>query len=186
MLVVDNVVVSDEILTEKFFCDISICKGACCIDGDAGAPLTNEEIGDIYNNLGQIKTLICEDSIKTLDEGEVWVFNQVGNWATPCLKSGECVYSINENGCLICAIEHARNNNTISFHKPISCSLYPIIRRNYPDFITLKLDRRDTCSSAFKKGLEMNVPVYIFLKEPLIRLLGVDWYNKLLSSIGSI
>ncbi len=176
---VENTLISSEIFSVNFVCHLEKCKGACCIEGDRGAPLDKEEIEKINHNLKHIKHFMSAEGLELLmiegfHEGE-----EINDFATTCLSSGECVFVYKENGILGCAMEKAYKAGLTDYYKPMSCHLYPIRINKVGDFDAVNYHEWSICKSACSFGNELNVPVYQFLKEPLIRKFGEPWYNEL-------
>lgn len=174
-----NTLVSTEIFENDFICNLSKCKGACCIEGDRGAPLSKKENELLLRNIDKIKPFmearqIALSDLEGFSEGE-----EIDDIATNCLPTGECVFAFRENGVLSCVIEKAENLGAIDFKKPISCHLYPIRLGKVGDFISVNYDRWDICKDACTFGAEHKTSVFQFLKNPLIREFGEDWYNEL-------
>ena len=180
MIEVGSVLVSEELFKEEFVCNLSKCKGACCIHGDAGAPLEPHEekvLNDVYY---QVMPYMTAKGIATIEEVGTTVIDADGDLTTPCVDGHkECAYVTWENGITKCAIEKAYEQGDVSWQKPISCHLYPIRITAYPEFDMLHYDRWHICSDACKLGKELSVPVYQFLKNPLIRKYGEAWYTEL-------
>jgi Protein of unknown function (DUF3109) len=185
MFVVDNVVISDEIVNTYFACDIGKCKGACCKCGDSGAGVTVSEIDEIHINLNLILDNITEKALNTIKSNgsKVWDYDPIGRFVTLLQDTSECVFGYNEGSVLYCAIEKSYRDNKITFNKPLSCHLYPIKYLEYNDFEVLSMHKWDICDSAFENGKEQGVLVYEFAKEPLVRKFGKEWYQKLLIEI---
>jgi len=179
MIQIDDKVVSSEILKNKFCCDITQCKGLCCVHGSSGAPLTKQE-GDILNKiLPQITPYMVPEGIKAVKQQGTSVIDIDHDLVTPLVDDKECAYVVFEDGIAICAIEKAWLNKRVDFRKPISCHLYPIRIKEYPTFTALNYDVWDVCAPARKLGENKGLPVYRFLKDALIRAYGTDFYNQL-------
>lgn len=180
MIEIENILVSKEVFNNDFVCNISKCKGACCIEGDLGAPLKEEELAvldDIYDEVAPYLDSIAREKIE--EEGK-YVLDFEDEYSTPTIDGKECAYAVyDEGGVLQCAIEQAHNDGKIDFKKPISCHLYPIRTVKLSIGEALNYDKWDICSDACELGKSLNVPVYKFLKEPLIRKYGEGWYKKL-------
>ncbi|MCY1534452.1 hypothetical protein D9M68_698250 [compost metagenome] len=180
MIEIDNTLVHGEVISESFVCNLNKCKGICCVEGDAGAPLDPEEsiiLDEIYP---KIKHLLSEKGIQAIEEQGTSVRDRDGDLTTPCVDGHkECAYVIFENGITKCAIEKAYEQGLVDWKKPISCHLYPIRITRYPEFEVLNYDRWHICHDACTFGRELKVPVYRFLKEPLIRKYGEAWYEAL-------
>ena len=185
MILVGQAVISDDVKENFFVCDLEKCKGACCVEGDAGAPLADEETAILDDIYPQIKNYLTEEGIEAIEREGTWVHDWDGEKVTPTIgNNGACAYALtDERGILKCGIEQAYLEGKIGFKKPISCHLYPIRITKYDDFDALNYDRWDICSAACVLGSQLGVPVYKFLKEPLIRKYGEDWYAELVQEI---
>ncbi len=183
MIAIDNVLVSDEIIDEQFVCDLNKCKGGCCVDGDAGAPLNEDELDELNAVYEAVLPYLPELSKAELLRQGKYVYNQEFGWVTPTIKGQICVYGIkDENGIVKCGIEQAYNDGKISWKKPISCHLFPIriqqSRNKKNEFVNYE-PREDLCSAGCSLGKKLKVPVYVFLKEAIIRKYGVTFYETL-------
>ena len=185
MILVGKAVLSEDLRENFFVCDLEKCKGACCVEGDAGAPLEEEEIGVLDKIYPLIKGYLTEEGIETIERQGTWVYDQDGDKVTPTIgDNGACAYALtDERGILKCGIEQAYLDGKVDFKKPISCHLYPIRITKYDDFEALNYDRWDICDAACVLGNKLGVPVYKFLKEPLIRKYGEGWYAELVQEI---
>jgi len=185
MLIVGDVLVSDELVDKCFCCDLSQCEGACCVEGDYGAPLTPDELGDLDENYPVFKKYMTAEGIESVEQnGEMFVFDGAGDFATPLVeRTKACAFAFFEDGVCKCAIEKAFLNGEISFRKPISCFLYPIRASKVGKYIALNYHHWDICASACRKGNELRLPIYKFLREPLIRKFGEDWYKELCNAV---
>ena len=180
MIEVKNTLVHEDVVRENFVCNLNKCKGICCIEGDSGAPLERSELAILEEIYPIIKPYMTEKGIAVIEEFGTHVKDFEGDYTTPCVDTNkECAYVIMENGITKCSIEKAYEDGKIAWKKPISCHLYPIRITNYPEFEVLHYDRWNICSPACSFGNELKVPVYQFLKEPLIRKYGADWYQEL-------
>jgi hypothetical protein len=183
MIAIDNVLISDDIVSEKFVCDLSRCKGGCCEDGDAGAPLTNEELEIVRDAAGKVEKYLTEDGKAELKRQGLYRYDQEFGWVTPTVDGGICAYGYRDGqGIIKCAFEQAYNDGLISWKKPISCHLYPIkaSTSKYSGYEKLNYEPRETmCAPACSLGKKLKVPVYQFLKEPLIRKFGEEFYEAL-------
>lgn len=183
MIIVQNVLLSDDIIEEHFLCNLTACKGCCCWEGDFGAGLEEEEIGILkaeYDNIAPYLTEAGRIAVK--EKGVYDCFNDEQDYGTPLLKNGACVYlTFDERGIGKCGIEAAYNDGATTFKKPISCHLYPIrIKRSAnSDYDIMNYDRWDICSAACTLGREKQLPIYRFVKEALIRKYGEDFYEEL-------
>lgn len=180
MIEIDNKLVSEELLENKFVCDLNACKGACCVEGDAGAPVSKEEITLIEKNLSNIKPYMRKEGIEAIEKNGISYKDIDGQMVTTLVNQKECAFVYFDNqGITKCAIEKANRENKSDFLKPISCHMYPIRVKELKYYDALNYDRWDICSPACSCGNELDVPVYKFLKTPLIRKYGEDFYNKL-------
>lgn len=183
MIAIDNVLVSDQLVKEQFVCDLHSCKGACCVDGDAGAPLNKNELKHIDEVFDKVVPYLNEESKAELDKQGRYVYDKEFGWVTPTIKSKICVYGIvDKNGIVKCGIEQAFIDGKIKWKKPISCHLFPVIVTKSKDGVTEFANyepREDNCKAACALGKKLKVPVYQFLKEPLIRKFGAAFYDAL-------
>ena len=184
MIFVKNTLVSKEILEKKFVCDLNACKGACCVEGDSGAPLEKEEVLIIENVFDKVKKRLNPESIKEIEKQGTYVKLKNGELETPLNNGKECAYSIKRNGQTKCAFEESFNDGEISFKKPISCHLYPIRIEKQNIFEKLNYEHWSICEKACELGKKLKIPVYTFLKEALIRKYGKNWYQELISKIN--
>jgi hypothetical protein len=184
MIILDNAVLSDDIKENFFVCNLEKCKGACCVEGDLGAPLEKEELSEIDDNLEAIKPYLSEEGLKAIDEQGPYVLDEEGDYSTTTIDNKECAFAIyDENKILKCGIEQAYLDGKIKWKKPISCHLYPIRITKYDHYDALNYDRWDICSPACDFGAELKVPIYKFLKDALIRKYGEKWYAELVEEI---
>ncbi len=191
ILQIGNVLLSSDIITEEFCCDLEVCHGACCVEGDAGAPVTLEEIAQIEEVLDDVWSDLSASAQTVIDRQGVAYTDRDGDLVTSIVGGKDCVFTCYDNlqvdghtvsQCCLCALErHARRQAGSSpFIKPISCALYPIREKRFSDgTIGLNYHQWDVCASARKKGRELHLPVYKFLKEPLTRRFGEQWYHEL-------
>jgi hypothetical protein len=190
MIAIDNVLLSDKVISEQFVCDLNKCKGACCVDGDAGAPLDKEELKKIDEVLDAVLPYLDTQSITEIEKQGRYVYHKEFGWVTPTIDSKICVYGIKDNnGIVKCGIEQAYLDGKVSWKKPISCHLFPIITKKSKDGITEYCNyepREDHCNPACALGKKLKVPVYQFLKEPLIRKFGEDFYDALEATANHI
>jgi len=175
----EDTLISSELFSTQFVCNLSACKGACCIEGDRGAPIEKSEIVLIENNLESIKPYMSEKGIELLNTEGFHEGEEIDDIATTCLPTGECVFFYKENGILGCAIEKSYKAGKSDFYKPISCHLYPIRLGRLGKFESLNYHKWDICKAACALGKELGVPVFRFLKDPLIRKYGEPWFNEL-------
>lgn len=181
MIAIDNVLVSDEIVEAEFVCDLDKCKGGCCVDGDCGAPLTEEETRIIAENYPKVKHLLHIDYIKEIERTGTHDIDDEHGYVTPTVNGGICVYAYTDfAGIVKCSFEKLHREGKIDFPKPISCHLYPIRVKESPGFEALNYaPRKKMCAPACKLGAKLKVPVYQFLKVPLIRKYGEEFYDAL-------
>ncbi|MEO8770437.1 MAG: DUF3109 family protein [Ferruginibacter sp.] len=183
MIAIDNVLVSDQIVKAQFVCDLNSCKGACCVDGDAGAPLNKNELKNIDEVFDKVLPYLNEESKMELNKQGRYVYDKEFGWVTPTIKSKVCVYGIvDKSGIVKCGIEQAYLDGKVKWKKPISCHLFPVIVTKSKDGVTEFANyepREDNCKAACVLGKKLKVPVYQFLKEPLIRKFGQKFYDAL-------
>jgi len=180
MFEIGNTLVSEEVLTEQFICNLSKCKGICCVQGDAGAPLNEDELSILKNIYPKIKPFLRVEGIESIEKQGEFVEDQDGEYLTPLVNGKECAYVIfDEKGITKCGIEKAYETGIIDYKKPISCHLYPIRIKKYRNFEAVNYDEWEICSDACALGKELKVEVYKFLKEPLIRKYGEKWFEEL-------
>jgi Protein of unknown function (DUF3109) len=184
MLIIDNVLISNEVVEEQFVCDLNKCKGACCEDGDAGAPLTNEELVELKKNYSVIETYMTPEGKKEIAQQGLYTHDTTFGWVTPTVNNKICAYGIKDKtGIILCAIEQAYNDKKIEFKKPISCHLFPIKISKSEEDLELEYvnyePREDLCSHACSLGQQLKVPAYTFLKDALIRKYGTEFYETL-------
>ncbi len=183
MIFIKNTLVSKQILDTKFVCDLNSCKGACCVEGESGAPLEKEEILQIQNSFKKIKKRLSHQSLRKIKKEGFYVFSKNGDIETPLHNGKECIYAIQKKGKIKCVFEESYNAGEIKFKKPISCHLYPIRIKKNNVFEKLNYENWSICKKACELGIRLKVPVYVFLKEALIRKYGESWYKELISKI---
>jgi len=184
MIQVGDILVSDDIRDKEFVCNLEKCKGACCVEGDYGAPLEEEELAILKRIYPRVKPYLTKKGINTIEKEGTHVIDPDGDYATPVIKGRECAYShYDENGILKCGIEEAHKDGKIPFRKPISCHLYPIRVTKKRDLEALNYNKWSICSPACTLGKQLQVPLYKFLKDPLIRKYGEEWYAELVRVI---
>jgi Protein of unknown function (DUF3109) len=179
MLAVGNSLVSEDVIEKKFICDLIACKGACCVEGESGAPLEKDEIGILEDVYPKVKPFIPASGIKAIEKQGKYIVDTDGDYVTPLVAGKHCAYTYFENGFAKCAIEKAFYEKKISYKKPISCHLYPIRVEKTKTYYTLNYHKWEICKAACKLGEKEKVPVYSFLKEPLIRKFGKQWFEEL-------
>jgi hypothetical protein len=179
MIIHESTILSEDLFDKNFICNLSKCKGACCVEGDQGAPLNEDELKAIERNLDAIKPYLTPASLKAIEQKGSWETDPEGDLVTTCLPSGECNFSRYENGILSCGMEQAWKDGKSDFRKPISCHLYPIRVSQVGEYEALNYHRWEVCKPACALGDEHQVPVFRFLKDALIRKYGEDWYSEL-------
>lgn len=182
MIIINNTIVSDKIADCCFCCDIRQCKGQCCVEGDAGAPLDESELPILEEILPDLLPYMTPEGIQSVTQQGVAVLDNAGELCTPLVNGRECAYTIwGDDGTAFCAIERAYLEGTINFQKPVSCHLYPIRVDDFGEFIAVNYHEWDICHCAVDKGRNIGTPLYIYLKEPLIRRFGEAWYTDLVA-----
>lgn len=180
MFQLGKTIVSEDIIEKEFVCNLSACSGACCIAGDAGAPLEESELQIMKDVYKDVKPFLREEGIKAIEEQGVYTTNEFGEHETTLINNEDCAYVIfDEKNTALCAIEEAYNSGLITWKKPVSCHLYPVRIREYSEFSAVNYDKWEICDDACSLGKELQVPVYKFVKQALIRKFGEDWYSEL-------
>ncbi len=180
MIILEHTVISDDIKDKFFVCNLEKCKGACCVEGDLGAPLEEEELSILAENYEVIKPYLSVEGQKAIEEQGLYIKDWEDDFSTTTIGNRECAYAIyDDNLTLKCGIEQAYLDGKINWRKPISCHLYPIRITKYDGFEALNYDKWQICNAACSFGQDLGVRVYQFLKEPLIRKYGEEWYNQL-------
>ena len=179
MIIIGNTLLSDELYLERFICDLPVCKGGCCVEGDAGAPLDEHETLILEEIFVHVRPLMIPEGVQTvLDEG-TWVHDKQGEPVTPLVNGKQCAYVHYDDADMAkCAIEKAFELGKVAFRKPISCHLYPIRISSYPHYDALNYHRWPICNGARKKGKKEGVRIYEFVKDALIRKYGKEWYEE--------
>lgn len=187
MIKVGEVLVSDDIKQVEFVCHLEKCKGACCVEGDLGAPLEEDELEQMRAIQNEVKPYLMPDGIKAIEEQGPFILDEDGDFSTPTIGGRECAYAIYDtNGVLKCGIEQAYLDGKIGFRKPISCHLYPIRITKKKGFEAVNYHKWSICSAACSFGKSLKVPLYKFLREPLIRKYGQAWYDELVMKIEQL
>jgi len=192
ILQIGHVLLSSDILTEEFCCDLSVCHGACCVEGDAGAPVTLDEIGEIEASLNAAWPLLSASAQAVIDRQGVAYTDRDGDLVTSIVGGKDCVFTVYDDlplsddggtvvhGCCLCALEKAHRAGRCHFCKPISCALYPIREKSFNDgSVGLNYHRWDICACGRQKGRQLHIKVYEFLRQPLVRRFGQEWYDEL-------
>lgn len=185
MIVHKNTILSDDLVNNAFVCDLIKCKGACCVEGDLGAPLEIDELKIMDEIIEDVKPFLNKAGLAEIEKQGNYIKDWEGDFSTPTINDKECAYSVyDEKGVLKCAIEDAYNAGKVPFKKPISCHLYPIRISVYEGYDALNYDRWSICGDACTLGEKLQVPVYKFLKDPLVRKYGEEWYSSLEEEIA--
>ena len=180
MFQIEDTLISEEIISEEFVCNISKCKGQCCVSGSAGAPLEKEEIKILEKLYNKISPFLSKKGRMAIKEQGNYVIGFDGDLETPLIENKECAYTVfDKGGVAQCGIEKAYKNGAIKWNKPISCHLYPIRVDKYPTFTAVNYHEWSVCDSACSLGAELKVPVYKFVKNALVRKFGKKWFKKL-------
>jgi len=180
MIQIGNTIISFDIFDGKFLCDLAKCKGMCCVEGDSGAPLTDNEAIDIELYYPVFKKYLSPHYKAEVENTGTSVVDKDGELVTPLYNHKECLFTFtDEDGCTKCAIEKAYLNGEIPFRKPVSCHLFPIRIAEYDDFDAVNYQQIPICQSGRSCGEKNNLLLYVFLKEPLIRKYGEEWYREL-------
>jgi hypothetical protein len=180
MIQIQDTIISLDVLEEYFLCDLSVCKGICCVEGESGAPVEEAEISQLEKALPVIWDDLSPKAQKVIDEQGVVYLDEDGEFVTSIVAGEDCVFTCyDENGYCKCAIEKAFREGKIDFYKPVSCHLYPVRVARYKGFRAVNYHRWSVCQAARTLGKKNNLKVYQFLKEPLIRKFGEEWYKQL-------
>lgn len=180
MFQLGKTIISEAILEQDFVCNLSACKGACCIDGDAGAPLDKDEAAILDDIYPKVKPFLRTEGIAAIEAQGTYITTEEGELETPLINNADCAYvTFNEQGIALCGIEEAYNKGVITWKKPVSCHLYPIRIKDYTEFSAVNYHKWHICDDACSLGKELQVPVYKFVKEALIRKFGENWYLEL-------
>ena len=180
ILDVGGILISSDILTERFCCDYEKCKGICCVEGDSGAPVTLGEIAGIEDALDTVWQDLSAQAQSVIDRQGVAYTDQEGDLVTSIVRGKDCVFTCYDGDSCLCALEKAFRAGKTSFCKPVSCALYPIRVKEFGNGVVgLNYNRWKICEDAIKKGQALDLPLYRFLKEPLIRRFGEAWYQEL-------
>lgn len=180
MFQLGKTIVSEDIIEKDFVCNLSACKGACCVDGDAGAPLDKEEVIILEEIYPKVKPFLRKEGIRAIEKQGTSITTEDGDLETPLIDNADCAYVIfDENDTALCAIEEAYNQGEVTWKKPVSCHLYPVRVKDYSEFSAVNYHKWYICDDACSLGKELQVPIYKFVKEALIRKFGEDWYFEL-------
>lgn len=179
MFQLNKTIVSEEILEKEFVCNLSACKGACCVDGDAGAPLDEAETKILQEIYPKVKPFLRPEGIQAIEAQGTFVTGEDGEFETTLIDGRDCAYVIFDKQTALCGIEQAYNQGVIDWKKPVSCHLYPVRVKDYSDFAAVNYHKWHICSDACSLGKELEVPIYKFVKEALVRKFGQQWYDEL-------
>ncbi|MBZ0326198.1 MAG: DUF3109 family protein [Altibacter sp.] len=180
MFQLGKTIVSEDLIEKEFVCNLHACKGACCIEGEAGAPLTSVEIKTLEEIYPKVKPFLRPEGIAAIEIQGTHITSDLNEMETPLVEGKECVYvTFKDNGTASCGIEDAYNAGAVAFRKPISCHLYPVRVQEYSEFSAVNYHKWPICNDACSLGKELKVPVYKFVKEALIRKFGESWYLAL-------
>ena len=187
ILQVGKVLLSTEIVTEYFCCDLSACHGQCCVDGESGAPLTLDEAAELERLLPMIEDSLSAGARTVIADQSVAYVDVEGDLVTSIVNGQDCVFTCYEDGCCLCAAERAYREQLTDWCKPISCALYPIREKRLSNgYIGLNYHRWSVCDPARRKGQELRLPLYRFLKSPLTRRFGEAWYKELEATVDAL
>lgn len=180
MFQLGKTLVSEDIFDKDFVCNLAHCKGACCVDGDAGAPLEKDELKTLEEIYPIVKPYLRKEGIDAIESQGIYTTNEFGEHETPLINRADCAFVIfDKNKIALCAIEEAYNQGEITFKKPVSCHLYPVRIQEYTEFSAINYHHWHICDDACSLGKELQVPVYKFVKQALIRKFGENWYAEL-------
>lgn len=184
MIAIDNVLVSEHMIEEQFVCDLNKCKGGCCEDGDAGAPMEKWELEELKKNFEVIKPYMSEEGIREVERQGKYVYDQEFGWVTPTINGAICAYGFRDKwGIIKCGIEQAHMDGKLAWKKPLSCHLFPARitkSKSDPDIEFVNYEpRQDLCNAACSLGKKLKMPVYVFLRESLVRKYGESFYETL-------
>lgn len=179
MIQIGDKIVSMDLFDNHFICDLQKCEGNCCVFGDSGAPLEEDEVGILEENIELIKPFMRPEGIRAVEEQGSWMIDRDGDKVTPLVGREECAYVLFENDIAWCAIEKAYKEGVITYQKPVSCHLYPIRVSPLNSAIALNYHKWSICEPARVLGKKEDLPVFRFLKEPITRVYGKDFYDEL-------
>lgn len=180
---IGNKLVSASLLEKRFVCDLNACKGACCVEGDAGAPVTLAEISMLESILEKVKPYMTEKGIEAVEKTGVFYMDEDNDPVTTLMDGGACAFTVfEEDGTAKCGIEKAYYDKEIKWKKPLSCELFPIRVKEYTQFTAVNFEEIDICKPACSCGEKLNIPVYRFLKAPIIRGFGEEFFNELVEA----
>ena len=180
MIQIDDKIVSQDLFEVLFVCDYDTCKGECCVEGDSGAPLEPGEAEELRRCLPEVRHLLSPAALEVIETQGVSYFDEDGDEVTSIVRGRDCVFTTyDEQGRCACALEKVYNEGKTTFIKPISCQLYPVRLTKYPSFTAVNYHKWSICKCALKLGRKLQVPVYQFLRAPLVRAFGEEFYTQL-------
>ncbi|HNF47797.1 MAG TPA: DUF3109 family protein [Chitinophagales bacterium] len=183
MILIDDILISDDVVEKEFVCNLKKCKGICCVEGDSGAPVEKAETKILKKIFPKIKKYLTAEGIAAIEKQGTYVDepdDEYTSFATPLIDGGACAYiNYADDGTIVCGIENAWRDGVVDFQKPISCHLYPVRIKPMETVTAVNYDVWDICSEACLLGKKLKVPVYVFLKDALIRKFGEDFYAAL-------
>ncbi|MGZ3885343.1 MAG: DUF3109 family protein [Bacteroidia bacterium] len=184
MIAIQNTLISEDLLDKKFVCDLNACKGECCVAGDSGAPLDEEELAVLESVVEKVKPYMTKKGVKAVEKKGPWVKDSDGDYTTTLVSEGaECAFVFfDEQKIAKCAIEQAYREGKVKWQKPISCHLYPVRITKHKTYDAVNYHKWNICKPACECGAKLNVPVFQFLKEPLIKKYGKEWFSELLKT----
>ncbi len=186
---IGNVLVTTELFSERFCCDLSVCKGRCCIEGDAGAPVKTDEIADLEEAYETVREEMSAAARAVVERQGVVYIDRDGDLVTSIVGGRECVFSCRGDikapseevrDCCLCLLERRFNEERTAFVKPISCALYPVREKQLSNGMTaLDYNKWEICNAARTKGARLDIPLYKFLRGPLLRRFGEKWVKEM-------
>ncbi|MDO5509733.1 MAG: DUF3109 family protein [Weeksellaceae bacterium] len=187
MIQINDTIVSTDLLKKEFVCNLSKCKGICCVEGDSGAPLEENELPILDEIFEKVKPFLRQEGVNAIEDQGKYVKDDDGDWVTPLVDGKECAYVIfDEKGTTKCGIEKAYEAGTVDFKKPISCHLYPVRVEEFKAFTAVNYHRWEICNDACSLGASLNITVAEFVKDALIRKFGQAWYDELMTTKSEI
>ena len=180
MFQIGKTIVSEDLFLEEFTCNLKACKGICCVEGDSGAPLLEEEKAILDTIFDTVKPYLSSQGIAAIQSQGKYVIDKEGELTTPLINGKECAYVVQDDeGTYLCGIEKAYLDQKIDWQKPVSCHLYPVRVKDFTEFMAVNYNRWDICSTACELGKQLKKPLYQYLKTPLIKRFGAGWYEEM-------
>ncbi|UJH68882.1 DUF3109 family protein [Allomuricauda sp. SCSIO 65647] len=181
MFQIGKTLISEDIIENDFVCNLNACKGACCVDGEYGAPLETSETEILKDLFKKVRPFLQKEGIEAIEKHGAFVKGEDGEWETPLIeKTGACAYVVyDQKGIAKCGLEKAYDQGATEWKKPISCHLYPVRTKKYSEFTAVNYHRWEICDPACALGHELKVPIYVFVREALVRKFGEAWYGEL-------